>query len=131
MLTILDLEDIATARLQDAHVLHAAARYDGAFYLAGYSLELALKSSICKTLNWQEFPATNKEFERFRSFKVHDLEVLLKLSGREAAIKVQLLDAWLTAKNWNPELRYLPIGFASPDSTRELLDAVSELMGAL
>jgi len=46
MLTLSDLERISTARLLDARTLYAAARYDGAFYLAGYSLEFALKARI-------------------------------------------------------------------------------------
>jgi hypothetical protein len=58
MLTILNLEEISAARLHDAQALYAARRYDGAYYLAGYSLELALKARICKTLNWADFPLT-------------------------------------------------------------------------
>ncbi len=131
MLTILNLEEISAARLHDAEALHAAGRYDGAYYLAGYSLELALKARICKTLNWANFPLTPKEFERFRSFKVHDLEVLLKLSGYEPAIKGKQLPEWSTVKVWQPEVRYRPVGFASEQSTNEMLHAIYTLMRKL
>ncbi|QJD91297.1 DNA-binding protein [Duganella dendranthematis] len=131
MLTISDLEEISAARLQDAQVLCAAGRFDGAYYLAGYSVELALKSRICKTLNWMDFPATNKEFERFRSFKVHDLEVLLKLSGLEATVKDKHLAEWGTVKAWQPEVRYRQVGFADEIATAAMLDAVLSLMGEL
>ncbi len=131
MLTILNLEEISAARLQDAEALYIACRYDGAYYLAGYSLELALKARICKTLNWVDFPMTQKEFERFRSFKVHDLEVLLKLSGYEPAIKGQQLSEWSTVKIWQPEVRYRPVGFANEQSTSEMLHAITTLMRKL
>lgn len=131
MLTIFDLEAISAARLQDARVLYAAHRFDGAYYLAGYSVELALKARICKTLNWPDFPATNKEFERFRSFKVHDLEVLLKLSGLESVIKHKQLAEWGTVKAWQPEVRYLRAGFADEIATTAMLDAVISLMREL
>ncbi len=57
-------------------------RYDGAVYLAGYTVELALKARICEVLNWSGYPATSKEFDGYRSFRTHDLRVLLSLSGR-------------------------------------------------
>ncbi|MTV41139.1 hypothetical protein [Duganella radicis] len=51
MLTILDLDKISVARLRDAEALYTADRYDGAYYMAGYSLELASlaknKRAIC------------------------------------------------------------------------------------
>ena len=45
-----DIKDIARARLQDADILLTSGRYDGAIYLCGYAIELALKARICQTL---------------------------------------------------------------------------------
>ena len=45
-----ELRKIAKARLKDAEALLAAHRYDGAIYLCGYAVELALKARICQTL---------------------------------------------------------------------------------
>jgi len=47
-----DLQKIARARLRDADVLYRAQRYDGAIYLCGYAVEIALKARICKALAW-------------------------------------------------------------------------------
>ncbi|MCB0065385.1 MAG: HEPN domain-containing protein [Caldilineaceae bacterium] len=69
------------ARLEDAEVLLAANRYDGAMYLCGYAVELALKARICRTLKWAGYPSTRKEFEGYQSLRTHDLKVLLHLSG--------------------------------------------------
>jgi hypothetical protein len=38
-----DLRAVARARVRDAQVLLQARRFDGAFYLSGYAVELALK----------------------------------------------------------------------------------------
>jgi HEPN domain-containing protein len=51
MISIADLMTIARERLTDAEVLLNAQRYDGAAYLCGYSIEIALKHKICQTLN--------------------------------------------------------------------------------
>ncbi|NLJ29092.1 MAG: HEPN domain-containing protein [Deltaproteobacteria bacterium] len=50
MIAINDLRKIAQARFKDADVLLKAWRYDGAIYLCGYAIELALKARICKIL---------------------------------------------------------------------------------
>ena len=87
MLTRTQLRKIARARIQDSRVLLRGRRYDGAVYLCGYAVELALKARICTVLHWQGFPSTRKEFEGLSSFKVHELEILLRLTGREEKIK--------------------------------------------
>ncbi|MGI8782787.1 MAG: HEPN domain-containing protein [Acidobacteriota bacterium] len=90
MITTADVRRIAHARLKDAKVLFAGKRYDGAIYLCGYAIELGLKTRICRALNWQGYPESRKEFEGLQSFKTHDLDLLLRLGGREQIIKGDL-----------------------------------------
>jgi len=59
-------------------------RLEGSAYLSGYVVELALKARICRTLKWRGFPEKRNEFEGLQTFKTHDLDVLLSLSGRES-----------------------------------------------
>ncbi|HBB88531.1 MAG TPA: hypothetical protein DC047_13040 [Blastocatellia bacterium] len=66
-----ELLEIAEERLKDAEALLAAGRYDGAIYLGGYVVELALKSCICRILNWKGFPQTRSEFQNYQSFRTH------------------------------------------------------------
>lgn len=87
MITTNDLRTLARARLNDAVVLFRNKRYDGAVYLCGYAVEIALKARICRTLKWAGFPETRREFEAYQSLRTHDLDVLLKLSGIEERIK--------------------------------------------
>ncbi len=42
------IEKLALERFQEANILFRAGKYDGAYYLSGYSIELALKAKICR-----------------------------------------------------------------------------------
>jgi len=100
-----DLRKIAKARLKDSEILFKNRRYDGAVYLCGYAVEVALKARICRTLKWTDFPSTRSEFQAYQSFKTHSLDVLLKLSGLEAEIKTEYLAEWSYIAAWEPEVR--------------------------
>ena len=123
MISIDELVAIAEARLEDAHVLFTNDRFDGAGYLCGYAVELALKARICKTLNWRGFPDKPKEFEDFKSFRTHKLDVLLSLSGQDERIKAENFSEWSAVITWDPEARYRPVG--QTDSVQVALMLVS------
>jgi HEPN domain-containing protein len=131
MLKVTELEEIAEARLRDAEVLLDARRYDGAVYLCGYTVEVALKARICKTLSWPGYPSTRAEFQNFQSFKTHSLDILLSLSGIEAEIKNSHLAQWSAVVAWDPEARYKPIGSASPGDARLMIESAKILLGTL
>jgi HEPN domain-containing protein len=128
MLSTQEMRRIAFARLSDAEALHRAKRFDGASYLCGYSVELALKARICKTLKWAGYPQTNAEFQGLASFKVHDLEMLLRLSGKAAIVKGKYLAEWSGVMIWRPEDRYNPIGTANETDARIMLDSAKTLL---
>lgn len=96
MILIDELRMIARARLADATLLFRNERPDGAFYLGGYAVELALKARICQTLNWIGFPEKRSEFDNLTSFRTHKLDVLLALSGQEQRIKSEYLGSALS-----------------------------------
>lgn len=126
-----ELRRLAQARLQDARVLFAADRYDSAIYLSGYALEFALKARICMTLQWLGYPNTSREFQAYRSFRTHNLEVLLSLSGREPDILLRHPRAWSTAATWAPEMRYNPVGLATQANAQLMLEAIETLLSTL
>src|SRR5437016_6763901 len=109
MIAAADFRKIVKARLKDAEVLLSAGRFDGAVYLCGYSVEIALKARVCRSLKWDEFPSTTKEFQGYHSFKTHNLDVLLHLSGAEKKIKSKHLTAWSFVTRWEPDTRYKQI----------------------
>lgn len=106
MISIQDLQKLCTDRFDDAKTLFNAGRLEGAYYLCGYAVEIGLKKKICETLCWPEFPLIKKEFEKINSFKTHELEVLLHLSGVEQHVKKHFLTEWSIVNRWDPETRY-------------------------
>ncbi len=122
---------IARARLRDAKVLLKGKRFDGAFYLCGYAVEVALKARICRTLQWSGFPETSREFSGLQSLKTHDLEVLLRLSGVETVVSAKRLAEWSIVLNWNPEKRYQSIGTSTLQQATDMVTAATRLLGVL
>ena len=108
-----------------------AGRHDAGMYLCGYAVELALKARICRTLKWQGYPGTQPEFRGYQSFRTHDLAVLLHLSGREEKVRAAFSKDWRRVSEWNPELRYRPIGTTPPDELAAMLESIRRLLGAL
>lgn len=131
MLTRDELLKIARARLRDAEVLFRSRRYDGAIYLCGYAVEIKLKARICRTLHWNGYPSTKREFQGYQSFKIHDLDVLLRLSGVETKIKSNLLAEWSAVAVWDPSARYSPIGTASKQDAELMIESAKTLLRVL
>jgi len=128
MISISDLQKIVKARIKDAEVLLASNRFDGAMYICGYAVEVALKLRICKTLKWSDFPERAKDFESYKSFKTHNLDVLLHLSGVEGKVKTKYFAEWSTVTQWNPEARYNPIGSASQTDAENMINGAQRLI---
>lgn len=106
MITLETLQNLSRDRLDDAKALYKAGRYDGAFYICGYAVELGLKKKICETLKWDGYPDSDKEFGQLKSFKTHGLETLLHLSGVENQIKEEMFTEWSIVVSWNTDIRY-------------------------
>ncbi len=122
-----EIEKLVDARIQDAEVLLEANRFDGSVYLCGYAVELGLKARICRALQWDEYPTG----QNYRSFKTHDLDVLLHLTGMEDKIRLKFMTEWSIVAQWNPEARYSPIGNVQESDAKEMLDSTKELIKQL
>jgi hypothetical protein len=131
MLSRRELLKIARARIRDAKALYKARRFDGAAYVCGYALECALKARIVSTLHWLGFPETQKEFNGLQSFKTHNLDTLLSLSGREAKIKNSHLKEWSGVAIWEPEARYKRVGSAKSADVALLIQSAEILLRVL
>jgi HEPN domain-containing protein len=131
MIPRLELRRLAYARLADPRALYLAGRYDAALYLCGYAVELALKARICRTLRWEGYPESRTEFANYGSFRIHDLPVLLELSGRKEQITLRHPEAWQKVQQWDPGRRYRPVGTATPDQVRLLITSARHIVRAL
>jgi HEPN domain-containing protein len=111
--------------LREAKVLLANREYSGAYYLAGYVVECALKACIARQTKRYEFP------DRRRADKswVHDLEKLLGATQMQALLeaesksKPRLSDNWDVVKDWNEASRYKTW---NQQDAEDLVRAVSE-----
>lgn len=125
MLTKTDLEKLAQVRLDDAVFLLSANRSSSAYYLAGYSVELALKACIARLIQSNVIP--EKAF--INAIYTHKLDVLLSSAGLlpqfqlDAKADPQFAAYWAIASKWSEESRYV---FWDPMSASSMLQAVHE-----
>lgn len=123
----IEIEKIVQARIEDAEILYSASRFDGSVYLCGYAIELGLKARICRTLQWDQYPISRE----YNTFKTHDLDVLLHLTGLEDKVKLKYMAAWSIVAQWNPEARYNPIGNVKDSDAKDMLESTKELLEQL
>ena len=103
-----DLQQLAEVRVEEARILFDARQFDGAYYLAGYAVELALKACIAKLTNQHDF--YNKEIAN-NCFN-HKPETLVRVaalqSWLEAAMAADpdLKSNWVVACDWTESSRY-------------------------
>jgi len=128
VITRTDLQKTAREYLQSAEILQTSRKYDVAIYLCGYAVEIALKDRICRTLKWPGFPATSGEFNNYRSFQTHNLEVLLNLSASGDKVKAALGGDWSTVARWNPEHRYDPRGIYTAADAANTVNATKRAL---
>lgn len=135
MISHCELQSNAKTRLNDAKILYEHRHYDGAVYLCGYAVELALKAIICKNLKLEGIPNTSKEFDTIvttiQKLKTHNLGNLLVLAGQviETDTKQKHLEDWSVVLNWDPEMRYAPIkGQLLKSDASSIIKATSRLL---
>lgn len=138
-----ELHTLTYQRIDEAKVLLPLNFADAAFYLVGYSIELALKAAVCRTLDQNDFyqPDRGNKAARyvqdriFREFKTHNYSDLLVLSGLSAKfetareVDVSLNDAWeqIDYMSWSEQVRYQS-GTKSPVEVYDFLNAVETLV---
>lgn len=124
------LELLTVERLSESKVLLDNKCYNGAYYLAGYSMECALKACIAKQINSNEIPS--KLF--INEFYVHDLDRLIKLAGIEQDHKNKLKSDsdfkinWSIAQKWTESARYKEW---TEVEANELYNAINNLKGGI
>ena len=103
-----DFQQLAEVRAKEAQSLFEQEQYDGAYYLAGYAVECALKACIAKRTRQYEFPDKNLAKKVF----THNLAILVQLASLENELETatqsnpDLGNNWNTTKDWSEEARY-------------------------
>lgn len=117
---------LAIRHLEDSECLLQSDRAEGAYYLAGYAVECALKACIAKNTKEHDFPPDPKFVLKLYT---HDLNALLKLAGLESQLKTDAppgssLDGnFAIVYRWSEQSRYRPILRQEAD---ELVAAIND-----
>ena len=102
------LQDLSRIRLKEANALLQLGLFDGAYYLAGYSVECALKACIAKGTRRGEFPE-KKKVESSHSHNLLQLITVAKLDrlhNEQAGRNPAFWNNWDVVKCWSEQSRY-------------------------
>jgi len=110
-------------RVKEAKALLSAGLHDGAYYLAGYAVECALKACIAKETRKHEFP----DKKRVDDSHTHNLKKLAELaelwdSGEDRSrADPEFRKSWEAVRLWTEQSRYRR---QSPEDAQKLVEAV-------
>ena len=131
-----EIKKLAKQRLEEAQILYKNGMCDGAFYLAGYSVELMLKAKICERLGIPNlFDEANIDTNNIKGIgeirkmlKTHNLFILLIFSGlkikfdNDKAVNKELAKASSLLFNaWDETVRYKPCGHIRISDVKNLI----------
>ncbi len=103
-----DFQRLAEVRIREAEILLNSGYYAGAYYLAGYAVECALKACIAKQVKQYDFPdkeAVNKSY-------THNLSELVNIAQLKDSLDNELKSNrdfkinWNSVKSWSEKARY-------------------------
>jgi len=103
-----ELQQLAELRMKEAKALLDAGCFEGAYYLAGYAVECAIKSGFAKKTVQYDFPdkkVVNQIYD-------HNPVNLIKAAGLEREWEKELKASagfrtnWNIVKDWTEESRY-------------------------
>ena len=120
-----DLEALAYLRVAEADVLLAADQPSGAYYLAGYAVECALKACIAVKTELHDFP----DRKRVNESHTHNLQNLLVLAELEEQWRDRCRSHpdfdtnWKIVRTWSESRRYLT---TEAEDARLLLAAIKD-----
>jgi len=109
-LTRKDFQVLAKLRDKEAGTLSKYGDEQGAYYLAGYAVECALKACIAKKSKRWEFPPKRKYVDQVYT---HDLNLLLQAAELDKQLdldmesNLKLAANWTAVTDWNENSRYV------------------------
>lgn len=123
-ITRTDFRRLSDLRLREAEALLAIGLTEGAYYLAGYAVECALKACICVLSQPDHFPPPASVANELYS---HNLEQLLSRALLADALRADtdgaLKSNWALVRQWSEQSRY---NFPTQTAAAQLLAAVAD-----
>jgi HEPN domain-containing protein len=120
-----DFQNLSRKRLQEARILFRNQQFEGAYYLAGYTIECALKACIARKIKRYDFPDKSLANKCY----THKLMELIVLAGLESELSTKLQTNrnfeinWGIVKDWSEEKRYSVI--ITESEARDMLNAIN------
>ncbi len=118
-----DFEKLMVLRLKEAELLLRHRDWDGAYYLAGYAVEFALKIRvIAQLMKSNSFP----DKKLAENFYKHELTLLRKLAELDDEMDndVAVSPQWDIVKDWSEQTRYM-VGKSEKEAT-DLYEAIEK-----
>ena len=121
----IDLQRMSKAKLEAAEVLARAGKHSNAYYLAGYSVEFALKACIARLISADTLPEKGLIVETHS----HDFGKLMGLAGLRAELTAaertspSFAANWGICCEWSPNDRY---NERSAFETNDLLRSIND-----
>ena len=128
------IRQIAQQRIEEAECLFANGHFDGAYYLAGYALELTLKAKICDCLRVPNFYKQHITGELSKAFKTHKIDNLLLFTGLHETLNTEkqtnpvLLTTWSVVTCWNENSRYNNINTCDNSKSEDFISAIKYII---
>lgn len=121
-----EFQELAVVRIAEAKALLDAGHFDGAYYLAGYAVECALKACVARLTKPDDFPPHHGVVAKYYT---HNVEVLVEhallnpMRTQDFQANPALAANWAIAKRWSEGSRYTRVTAA--DANR-LYDAIAD-----
>ncbi len=125
-----DLQKLSDVRSHEARNLLQSGHSSGAYYLAGYAVECALKACIAKLSQKHDFP----DRDRVNKSYSHKLSDLMAVAGLDTQLNndmqsnPKLAANWAFARNWSEQSRYRLWSRAEAAS---MVDAITKRNGGV
>ena len=107
-----EFQNLSRTRIKETEALLDRGLYGGAYYLAGYAVECALKACIAKLTKEHDFPDKRVVDKSW----THDLTELIKVAGLEKEREEkgrrdkEFGLRWGVVKDWSEDSRYRSVG---------------------
>lgn len=127
------LKELAQHRLDESRLLYPGGYYQGAYYMAGYAVEFALKALICKRLGVEVFVKGHGFGQVSDALHTHHLPTLLVFAGLfpnlqdEKIANKNLFQDWSKVSEWTEQRRYEPLT-CSQQTVINFINAVERIM---
>jgi HEPN domain-containing protein len=119
---------LAESRIREARILLKAGELDGAFYLAGYCVECALKAVIAKAIP-SKLMLPKGSIEKLYTHDLQKLADFAELGMHLDKASLGVRSSWTVVRGWNEQYRYVTgVDLATAEGLLDSIDHTTDGM---